>query len=78
MYCKFCGTAKNVHVHHIDGNHDNNTPINRVRLCQRCHSLVHKYLGVAEPEEIEAIAKKAQEMNPLKQPPSLFDNMDNN
>ena len=73
MYCKFCGTSKSIQVHHIDGNHDNNTPSNRVRLCQRCHSLVHKYLGVADPEEIEALAKRAQKVNPSNHPPSLFD-----
>ncbi len=76
MYCKFCGTAKNVQVHHIDGNHDNNTANNRVRLCQRCHSLVHKYLGVASPDEILAIANKAREINPNAHSPTLFDDLE--
>jgi len=49
---------------------------NRVRLCQRCHSLVHKYLGVADPEEIEAIAKRAKEMKPSIHPPTLFDDIE--
>ncbi len=76
MYCKICGTANKIQVHHIDGDHHNNTASNRVRLCQRCHSLVHKYLGVADPEEIEAIAKKAREMSSENHAPTLFEKPD--
>jgi 5-methylcytosine-specific restriction endonuclease McrA len=76
MYCKFCGTTNKLQVHHIDGNHDNNAMTNRVKLCQRCHSLVHKYLGVADPDEIEAIAKRAKEMKPANHSPTLFDDIE--
>jgi len=46
--CYFCGRVEkkkynrtNIEVHHIDLNHYNNTPKNRVVVCQRCHMKLH-------------------------------------
>jgi hypothetical protein len=36
--CAICGEA-NPHIHHIDGDHDNNTPENLLPLCPNCHLL---------------------------------------
>ena len=40
--CKICGSTKNVDVHHIDGNPQNNSPQNLQRLCRSCHTKAHK------------------------------------
>ncbi len=39
--CFVCLAGDDLQVHHLDGNHDNNSPGNRVDLCQRCHSALH-------------------------------------
>lgn len=73
MYCVLCGSGKDVEVHHLDGNHNNNSRDNRVRLCHRCHVLVHKYLGVATADEIIKLADRVKQHNPKRHPPTLFD-----
>jgi hypothetical protein len=44
-HCESCGfVAKHkcqLDIHHIDGNHDNNTENNLQTLCANCHRLVH-------------------------------------
>jgi hypothetical protein len=40
--CLVCRAGDELHVHHLDGNHDNNSPGNRVDLCPRCHAALHK------------------------------------
>lgn len=39
--CEICGSNKNVDVHHIDGNPQNNDLSNLQRLCRSCHIKVH-------------------------------------
>ena len=39
--CTVCGSGKNVVVHHIDGDRDNNKLNNLTGLCQKCHGKVH-------------------------------------
>jgi hypothetical protein len=46
-------------VHHLDGNHDNNLPNNRVDLCPRCHAAIHKGGVIVANFEI---MNKAREM----------------
>jgi hypothetical protein len=40
--CSDCGTIKNLHVHHIDGNPLNNSLDNLKTVCFRCHMKIHK------------------------------------
>lgn len=41
--CKICGSIDKIHVHHIDGNHENNEITNLVYLCCKCHNTIaHK------------------------------------
>lgn len=54
--CAICGTETSLEVHHIDKNHDNNSPDNLVTLCGGCHARVHaQNLLVAYADEIVAI-----------------------
>lgn len=39
--CAVCGTAENLHSHHIDGDEHNDNPDNRVTLCSSHHKQVH-------------------------------------
>ena len=39
--CEICGSNKNVDVHHIDGNPQNNDLSNLMRLCRSCHLKAH-------------------------------------
>lgn len=36
--CKFCGTSKDLTIHHIDLKGD---PNNTIVLCRKCHNAVH-------------------------------------
>lgn len=40
--CTICGrNFLNLHLHHIDGNHENNQKINLILICGDCHSAIH-------------------------------------
>jgi len=39
--CAVCGSTENLHIHHIDGNRENNTAKNLILLCSSCHRRVH-------------------------------------
>lgn len=39
--CAHCGTASDLHVHHIDRNPANNDPANLQTLCASCHLKLH-------------------------------------
>ena len=43
-----------VETHHLDWHHDNPDPKNKVKLCQRCHAIIHNsgYLSIDELREI--------------------------
>lgn len=42
--CAICGATERLHVHHCDGNHENNDVNNLVWLCCGCHNnIAHKY-----------------------------------
>ena len=47
--CGFCGLsfvdAERIHLHHIDGNHDNCHPKNLLAIHESCHDLVHYRKG---------------------------------
>lgn len=39
--CQQCGTATDLHVHHIDRDPANNDPANLMTLCSSCHLKLH-------------------------------------
>ena len=39
--CIFCGKKENIEIHHIDKNRKNNNRKNLLKLCVRCHRLLH-------------------------------------
>ena len=39
--CVHCGSTENLHVHHIDKNHGNNSLNNLLVLCASCHKKEH-------------------------------------
>lgn len=42
--CAICGAESQLHVHHADGNHENNKLENLIWLCPKCHNTIaHKY-----------------------------------
>ena len=45
--CYHCNTAQNLLLHHIDGNHLNNDPVNWRIVCRSCH------VKVEHPEVLE-------------------------
>ena len=42
--CPICGEnmPQTFHVHHIDGNHKNNSDKNRINICASCHAITYK------------------------------------
>lgn len=45
-FCQKCGRKDlfaYLQIHHIDKNYRNNTALNLVKLCLRCHTLAHKW-----------------------------------
>lgn len=43
-FCYFCNSLKNVIVHHIDENRENNDEANKLYLCRSCHTKLHRLL----------------------------------
>lgn len=39
--CVICGSYDCIHVHHINGDKQVNTPSNVVPVCERCHNVIH-------------------------------------
>ena len=57
--CKCCKlTFQKIHIHHKDGNHDNNSKLNLVKLCEECHAYIHQVLRLHSP--------KLKHMDPLR------------
>ncbi len=52
--CFICGSLERVEEHHVDWNRENNDPTNKVKLCQRCHAIVHNsgYMSIDEMREV--------------------------
>jgi len=40
--CLICGSEKEIHVHHVDGDRSNNSLENLIPVCQSCHIQIHK------------------------------------
>jgi hypothetical protein len=52
--CEFCASLVEVQVHHVDWDHENNAPENRMLLCHFCHTAVHQ-IGAVEPEQLRSV-----------------------
>lgn len=44
--CTQCGTPDASDVHHLSGDHTDNSPANLTRLCRSCHLKAHRVRGV--------------------------------
>jgi ribosomal protein L37E len=42
-FCNVCGFDKIVELHHIDGNHENNSEKNLAGLCPNHHKMIHMF-----------------------------------
>lgn len=50
--CEACGSTDALHAHHVDGQPENNDPMNIQTLCVWCHNFLHataERLGWIEP-----------------------------
>jgi len=55
--CIFCGSKKSLEIHHIDANPKNNDIKNLLRICCKCHRVLHSkiYNKIFSPEIRKAI-----------------------
>lgn len=59
-YCQLCGSTSYLHIHHIyyRSQLGLTTPKNLIRLCSKCHALVHSNKRVYQPKLLEMQYKK--------------------
>ena len=59
-FCQLCGSTYNLHIHHIyyRSQLGLTTPKNLIRLCSRCHQLVHSNKKKYQPILLELQYKK--------------------
>jgi len=57
--CYLCESQEDLHVHHIDWHHENDSPGNLVTLCHRCHMELHRS-GYVSLDELEGIRDKVR------------------
>lgn len=50
--CQICGSSEDLHVHHIDGNHDNWSKDNVITVCESCHDDLHETVTKPLPEGV--------------------------
>jgi len=44
--CKICKrNFIKLHIHHINGNHEDNRESNKIKICVDCHSAIHTGIG---------------------------------
>jgi hypothetical protein len=58
--CYFCGSTKNVGVHHLDGNEDHGNRQNLGWACKRCNAKIAHWMKKA------GIGKRVEQFNPSK------------
>jgi hypothetical protein len=64
--CFVCGNPA-LHVHHVDWNHANNSPENRVPVCEWCHTQAHKLGKPLFDEMVDRVRKDPRAMAALRQ-----------
>ena len=59
-YCQLCGSTQYLHIHHIyyRSQLGLTTPKNLIRLCDRCHRLVHSNKRKYQPMLLDMQFKK--------------------
>lgn len=73
LSCGLCGSHKELHRHHIDWDHTNNSSPNVVILCQRCHAVLHNEVGYITREELALVREQV-----MARDPSLFKTTETN
>jgi len=58
--CTICGKFKNLCIHHIDGNHENDILENQLLVCSSCHHKKHS--GELSPYRIHQKYMHSPEM----------------
>ena len=56
--CAFCGSTRNVEVHHLDGHEEHTEPANLIWACRRCNTLIGVVLKRA------GLGRRTQQFNP--------------
>lgn len=56
--CAFCGSRRNVEVHHVDGHEENPNPSNLAWACRSCNTLI----GVAMKRA--GVGRRTRQFNP--------------
>lgn len=71
--CAICGKGQELHIHHKDWNHHNNSPNNLLTLCQHCHTILHRFPYLADYEELDKLIIKVRAALPLLPTPFADD-----
>jgi hypothetical protein len=50
--CFVCGSGSDLHVHHVNFSHQDDSAGNRVALCARCHKHIHRDFGFTDRDEL--------------------------
>ena len=61
--CYLCQNEDNLHVHHLNWHHSDDSPSNLLIVCKRCHAKLHK-VGYLTKQELEVIASKVARATP--------------
>ena len=60
--CGHEGNSRDIHIHHGDGDHRNNTPPNLDLLCRKCHRIEHRINGPSKyPKVYPLVGDKAEQ-----------------
>lgn len=63
--CGLCGCENELHRHHIDWDHSNNSTDNVIIICANCHAELHK-IGFMSKVELLEVRKKVETRDPAR------------
>ena len=72
MICTLCGSDGPLHTHHVDWDHQHNSPGNLLRVCLSCHLILHR-VGELSQDELLSIRRLVRKQYPDRFPAELFD-----